>query len=463
MASLVSYGALPPALVGALGLVFVNLIKHASSGQNEIKMIRVEELVEFSDSGIWGDESVEPESDFQVFRVSDFSGDFRLNYQSAPHRSIPDNKKDKFRLHNGDLLVVKSSGSAKQVVSGRVAVFRSHDSQCFAASNFLLRLHLKPQLNPDYIAFALGSPPIREEIAGLVKTMTYPNLSYKIYKNIRVPVLETGAQEAIAEFFSAFLNGEQLPVLPDQLQSVGNVVAKIESLVDRIDEARQLRREIQTDMDSLLVAMAHRNDLSDEQKLAQGWERVVLGDVLAQISDPVEVEPGMEYPHFGIYSFAKGLFKKAPLLGDEIKASKLYRVNEGQFIYGRLNAYEGAFAVISKDYDKHHVSNEFPTFECVNEKVQPEFLLAYFSTPAVWEALKRKVTGIGGGAGNRRIRLKESVLLSDEIWLPPISWQQKIKATAEQLTAIKQDRESAGIELDALLPAILDKAFKGEL
>ncbi len=241
------------------------------------------------------------------------------------------------------------------------------------------------------------------------------------------------------------------------------IVARIESLATRIDEAKQLRQAIQADMDTLLVAMAHRNDLGDEEKLAQGWERVALGDVLTQVSDPVTVEPGKEYPHFGIYSFARGLFKKAPLLGDEIKASKLYRVSEGQFIYGRLNAYEGAFAVISKDYDKHHVSNEFPAFECVSEKVLPEFLLAYFSTPVVWEALKRKVTGIGGGAGNRRIRLKESVLLSEEIWLPPISWQQKIKATAEQLATVKHDHESAGLELDALLPAILDKAFKGEL
>jgi len=150
-------------------------------------------------------------------------------------------------------------------------------------------------------------------------------------------------------------------------------------------------------------------------------------------------------------------------LGDEIKASKLYRVSERQFIYGRLNAYEGAFAVISKDYDKHYVSNEFPTFECVLEKVLPEFLLAYFSTPVVWETLKRKVTGIGGGTGNRRIRLKESILLSEEVWLPPMSWQHKIKVTAEQLATAKHDRESVGVELDALLPSILDKAFKGEL
>ncbi len=241
------------------------------------------------------------------------------------------------------------------------------------------------------------------------------------------------------------------------------IVAKIESLAAKIDQARQLRQAIRTDMDSLLVAMAHRNDLTDDEKLAQGWKRVALGEVLTQVFDPVEVEPGKEYPHFGIYSFAKGLFKKAPLSGDEIKASKLYRVREGQFIYGRLNAYEGAFAIIGKDYDQHHVSNEFPAFACVTDRILPEFMLAYFSTPVVWEAIKRKVTGIGGGAGNRRIRLKEDVLLSDEIWLPPIRWQQKIKTTTEQLAIAKQDRESAGLQLDALLPAILDRAFRGEL
>ncbi|WP_133510307.1 restriction endonuclease subunit S [Candidatus Thiosymbion oneisti] len=251
----------------------------------------------------------------------------------------------------------------------------------------------------------------------------------------------------------------ELPSLDEQRR----IVAKIESLAAKIDQARQLRQAIRTDMDSLLVAMAHRNDLTDDEKLAQGWKRVALGEVLTQVFDPVEVEPGKEYPHFGIYSFAKGLFKKAPLSGDEIKASKLYRVREGQFIYGRLNAYEGAFAIIGKDYDQHHVSNEFPAFACVTDRILPEFMLAYFSTPVVWEAIKRKVTGIGGGAGNRRIRLKEDVLLSDEIWLPPIRWQQKIKTTTEQLAIAKQDRESAGLQLDALLPAILDRAFKGEL
>lgn len=249
--------------------------------------------------------------------------------------------------------------------------------------------------------------------------------------------------------------GIRLPTLSEQRR----IVARIESLATRIDEAKQLRQAIQTDMDSLLVAMAHRNDLSDKEKLAQGWERVALGDVLTQVSDPVIVEPGQEYPHFGIYSFAKGLFKKAPLLGDEIKASKLYRVRKGLFIYSRLKAFEGAFGEVSEEYDGCHVSNEFPTFELDENRVNLAFLVAYTKSPQIWKSFAVHSKGVGA----RRERLKPQNFLAEKIWLPPISWQQKIKATAEQLATAKHDRESAGLELDALLPSILDKAFKGEL
>ncbi|WP_422136209.1 restriction endonuclease subunit S [Endozoicomonas sp. ALD040] len=250
-----------------------------------------------------------------------------------------------------------------------------------------------------------------------------------------------------------------LPSLDRQRQ----IVAKIDDVVGKICEVTTLREEVRKEIDNLPVAMAHRADLSDSEKHKQGWSPVLLSDVLKKVSTPIEVEPDGEYPHFGIYSFVKGLFKKAPLLGDEIKAKKLYQVKKGQFIYGRLNAYEGAFAIINDDYDGHHVSNEFPTFECDLERVLPEYLLAYFSTPVVWETLKRKVTGIGGGAGNRRIRLKESDLLSEEIWLPPIEWQHKIRSTMDNLSPAKNIHKSSEVELDALLPAILDKAFRGEL
>lgn len=253
----------------------------------------------------------------------------------------------------------------------------------------------------------------------------------------------------------------QIPLPPISEQR--RIVRMLEPFSVKIEEAKCLSQDSKSDMKSLMAAMAHRNDLSDEDKKKHGWANTCLGEVLTKASNPIEVELGKEYSHFGIYSFARGLFKKQPLDGNNIKASRLYQVKEGQFIYGRLNAYEGAFGIVTSEFDGRHVSNEFPTFECNKNKVLPEFLLAYFSSPFVWESLKRKVTGIGGGAGNRRIRLKESDLINEKIWIPPLVWQKKIKSVAEGIGSMNAERESLDLELDALLPSILDKAFKGEL
>lgn len=311
---------------------------------------------------------------------------------------------------------------------------------CFVSNEFPIYELDRSLVEPAFLLYWFGLPEVQKRVEADCSSST------------------PGTRNRFKEQYFSALH-VPLPTLDEQR----NIAAKINAIRAKIDVARKLHEDLQADIDGLLVSMAHRNDLNDAEKVAHGWEPVALSDVLTQVSDQVTVEPGQEYPHFGIYSFAKGLFHKNALVGDEIKASKLYRVHSGQFIYGRLNAYEGAFAVVGPDYDKHHVSNEFPTFNCDSSRVVPAFLDAYFSSPAVWEALKRKVTGIGGGAGNQRIRLKESIFLAEKLWLPPIAWQKNLENIARLAHSNRQNRAMSSVELDALLPAILDRAFKGEL
>jgi hypothetical protein len=134
-------------------------------------------------------------------------------------------------------------------------------------------------------------------------------------------------------------------------------------------------------------------------------------------------------------------------------------VREGQFIYSRLKAFEGAFGAVSSEYSGCHVSNEFPTFELDESRITLSFLVAYTLSPQVWKSLAVHSKGVGA----RRERLKPENFLAEEIWLTPMDWQRKIKSTTAKLAAAKADRESVGLEFDALLPAILDRAFKGEL
>jgi restriction endonuclease S subunit len=223
----VSYGALAPAMIGGLGIVVNALLEKARRGEAPVSLKRLSDVIKFSDSGIWGDNSLDPDVEPRIFRVSDFDGDFRLNYSSAPPRAIAPGKLAKFQLRRGDILVVKSSGSAKQVVSGRVAVFDTDSEQAYAASNFTLRLRPSADTDPHYLAFVLGSPPVREAVADSVKTMTYPNLSFRIYSAIEVPVIPLADQKLVGAFFNALLNKRELPTLPSYLREQRRVVPSL--------------------------------------------------------------------------------------------------------------------------------------------------------------------------------------------------------------------------------------------
>lgn len=89
----------------------------------------------------------------------------------------------------------------------------------------------------------------------------------------------------------------------------------------------------------------------------------------------------------------------------------------------------------------------------------PEFLLRYLSQPILWQELKNKVTGIGGGAGNRRIRLKEAVFLQQRIRLPSLGEQQCVVDKLESLEAKIDESEQLrqGILSDG--QAMLSSAF----
>ena len=52
--------------------------------------------------------------------------------------------------------------------------------------------------------------------------------------------------------------------------------------------------------------------------------------------------------------------------------------------------------------------------------------------------------------------------LKVNIPLPPMSTQQKSRQVKAKVDIMKQEREMSIKELDAMLPSILDRAFKGE-
>lgn len=189
--------------------------------------------------------------------------------------------------------------------------------------------------------------------------------------------------------------------------------------------------------------------------------KVPLSDLLTLVSDPCRVDPRGSYPNLGIYSFARGVFGKPPIDGAQTSAKTLYRVRRGQFIYSRLFAFEGAYAIVPEEMDGVFVSNEYPTFDVDQDHLLPRYLYWLFQRPDVW----RQVAVGAKGMGDRRQRVHPDKVLSYRIDLPSLGDQRRIVEKLDRVAALVDERrngiEAAERETHALLLKAFQRAIDG--
>lgn len=172
-------------------------------------------------------------------------------------------------------------------------------------------------------------------------------------------------------------------------------------------------------------------------------------------SGVVTVEPDETYPNVGIYSYGRGLFAKADVLGSATSATSLNRVRASQFIYSRLFAFEGAYTFVPCQYDGYYVSNEFPTFDPDPEKLDARWLASYLRSPERWAELR----GASKGLGVRRQRVPVEAVMDYEVWLPPIALQHMMISTVDRLDRTGATRAEFERRIASLVPSALNQAF----
>ena len=128
-------------------------------------------------------------------------------------------------------------------------------------------------------------------------------------------------------------------------------------------------------------------------------------------------------------------------------------------VVGNYFAWEGAIAVVKKEDNNRTGSHRFIT--CVpQEKITTsDFLCFYFLTA---EGIEKIRDASPGGAGrNRTLGLKRL----EQITVPILDYDKQLwfNSLQAKVADIKKAQADNQTELDALLPAVLDKAFKGEL
>lgn len=250
-----------------------------------------------------------------------------------------------------------------------------------------------------------------------------------------------------------------LPPLAEQRR----IVARIEELAEKIEEARGLRKraieEVEAFEKSLLDKVYNFNiNKFGSSELSEVCSVITDGDHLT----PTFQEKGVKFIFVSNVSSGHLHFNDCKYVSSEYFASiKTYRKpRKGDVLYSAVGATLGVPAIVA--------SNDNFCFQRHVALIRPDQsrLLSKF----IWHMLRSQTLyqkAWKGTTGSAQPTVPLRVIRALPIPVPSIEQQDCIIAYLDDLQAkvdqMKNQRQKALQELNALLPAILDKAFKGEL
>ncbi|MFG2997266.1 hypothetical protein [Streptomyces sp. NPDC048340] len=167
-----------------------------------------------------------------------------------------------------------------------------------------------------------------------------------------------------------------------------------------------------------------------------GYPEAPLSSILTPTSNTVDVVDSEEYETAGIYSYARGLFRRPTIRGADTKYRKYNRLSVGQIVYSKLFGWEGAIAYVTSEFDGLHVSHEFPTYAIDLDKADPLYLRHLISWPSLHADLSKGASGMG----SRRQRVNPERFLAAKVPLPALGEQRRV---ANRLDALLTKQTAA--------------------
>jgi type I restriction enzyme S subunit len=254
------------------------------------------------------------------------------------------------------------------------------------------------------------------------------------------------------------------PVPP--LSEQRRIVAKIGQLASKIEEARGLRDKSVAEADVLFATTCR------ELFLSGGWPLATVEEIVGQqnLRNGKSVKVG-DHPD-GIRCLRLSAMRDGRLDYDESKIVPLTAVEAKEYL---IQA--GDVFVMRGNGSKHLVGRAAWARESQSRTIfpdlliriplggtpwSPDFFVAYWNCPVMRRTIvdaAKTTSGIW--------KINQGHIASFHVPLPPLPEQRCIVAYLDDLQAkvdqLKTLQAQTATELDALLPSILDRAFRGEL
>jgi type I restriction enzyme S subunit len=250
-----------------------------------------------------------------------------------------------------------------------------------------------------------------------------------------------------------------LPPLPEQQR----IVAKVEELAAKIEEAKVLRAGSSAASANLLPSSLG----GFFTRLANCHETLPLGSLASRITDGPHITPTYYdegVPFVTVQNMVTGTLSFTNLkyisLMDHEEISRRCKPEEGDVLYSKDGATRGHPCYV----DTNRPFNIFVSVALIKplrDKLDGQYLCYVLKSSWIRDRMQEK------SRGDMIPHIVLGEISRFPIPVPPLAEQRRIVAYLNDLQAkvdsLKALQTQTQAELDALLPSILDKAFKGEL
>lgn len=253
-----------------------------------------------------------------------------------------------------------------------------------------------------------------------------------------------------------------LPPLSEQRR----VVERIQALASQIHEARTLRQDAAEEAEALL-SRAGSATLCSTAAEAIRIDDLVGADGLRNGRSVKSIGVDSEVKCLTLSSMRNGLINTK-----DAKPVPMSRTEAGPFRIRRKDVYVvrgngskdlcGRAGLVTEETDGVVFPDLFIRINLPTERILPEFFVSAWNSSKVRSIIEEKAKTTSG-----IWKINQGHILSISVPIPPLPEQRRIVAEMDALQAevdsLKRLQSETAEELDALLPAVLDRAFKGVL
>ncbi|WP_417368664.1 restriction endonuclease subunit S [Gelidibacter japonicus] len=273
-------------------------------------------------------------------------------------------------IENGEyLLVARVGANAGQInyVNGK-----------FGVSDNTLIISLKENIDIGFIKDYL----VKFNLNKLVFGSGQPLVTGSLLKGIRTSIPQLKEQQKIATFLTA-------------------IDSRIQSLEKKKSLLEAFKKGVMQKLFNQEIRFKDENGIEFPK-----WEKRKISDFVRLTLRKVP-KPQGHYLSIGIRSHCKGTFQKPDTDPSKNSMTELFVVRKNDLIVNITFAWEGAIAIVKNEDDGGFVSHRFPTYECREGVIIPDFLQYVI----LLRRFRQNLDLISpGGAGRNRVMNKNDFL-----------------------------------------------------